>query len=259
MEDINSIKITMAQMMENFTKDMAHFQGELNKQAVVETSPPTISSLASQFHAFKTFTVQALQVLQCQVETIGKVADQIEMDSRRNILLLHGLPEENTEDTAAVITKAIVEKLKLSEFTSSDISRCHRMGRLSAPDRPRPILFKLHSAQVRSKIWSSKSSLKSTGVTLSEFLTKARHEAFMAAREKFGVAKCWTWEGSVYVLGHDGKRHRVVSCKEVHGIALARCTVSPGQATAPKAAVAPQLRPKSSRRIAAAGAAVAKK
>ncbi|CAG4982991.1 unnamed protein product [Colias eurytheme] len=50
-------------------------------------------------------------------------------------------------------------------------------------NKPRPILCKLRNLSDKELIWSSKISLKGTGITLSEFLTKSRHEVFMAARE----------------------------------------------------------------------------
>lgn len=42
----------------------------------------------------------------------------------------------------------------------------------------------------------------------------------MAARFKFGISKCWTREGSVFILGADGKRHRIQSLSDLDKIVV---------------------------------------
>lgn len=84
--------------------------------------------------------------------------------------------------------------------------------RTPAVDRPRPILFKLHDAELKIKVWLAKTGLKGIGITLSEFLTKSRH-IFMAARQRCGVSKCWTTDSSIFIIAPDGERLRV-SCQQ---------------------------------------------
>lgn len=142
----------------------------------------------------------------------------MEMHSRRKILLLHGVVEVKGENLVEVISNVIKTHLKLDGFNASDIKRCHRMGRPTAPHKHRPILVKFQQVVMRDKIWFAKTKLKGSGITASEFLTKSRHDVFMAAREKFGVTKCWTREGCVYVLSTDGERHRVVTMADLNKI-----------------------------------------
>ncbi|XP_048478041.1 uncharacterized protein LOC125488740 [Plutella xylostella] len=106
------------------------------------------------------------------------------------------------------------------------------MGRMG--DKPRPILVKFKDLALRNTVWYSKAKMKGSGVTLSEFLTKPRHEAFMAARERVGVKQCWTRDGCVVVLGADGKQHRVVTLAELDQV-CPPTSQNVGQA-APKAA-----------------------
>lgn len=216
MEGINeAISHTLAEMMVSFTKRMDSFDETLRKKT---TSPASVEGLAEEFAAFKTFIVGSLRSLQLQVACIARETDQLEMRSRRKILLLHGIPEQPKDDTAAAVVRTVVDTLRQTSFTTRDISRCHRMGRQS-DGKPRPILFKLCDVAVRGKIWSAKSALKGSGITLSEFLTKARHDVFMAARQRFGMSKCWTMEGSVYVIGADGSRRRVRCMEDLSAIA----------------------------------------
>ena len=84
------------------------------------------------------------------------------------------------------------------------------MGRApTLAERPRPILFKFCDAVDRGKVWFSKTQLKGTGITMSEFLTKRRHHLFIQARQCLGVRNCWTREDRIYVLAPDGTRQRI--------------------------------------------------
>lgn len=197
-----------------FLQRMNAFQEELQKSP----SSASTSTVATEFSSFRVFMLAALNGLQDQITLLAREADNQEMRARRKILLIHGLPEETKEDTAAIVAKAVVERLRMSDFTSSDINRCHRMGRSSNPDRPRPILLKVRDMTLRNKLWYAKTTLKGSGVTLSEFLTKPRHETFIAARQRFGVTKCWTRDGFVFVLGRDGSRHRISCIAELNKI-----------------------------------------
>lgn len=212
---MDSLTNSLSELKELFHTKMSAFEDELQK---APPSPVTTSSLAAEFTMFRTFITQALNGIQQQVELLARSVDQIEMRGRRKILLLHGVDEEQKEDTAKVITEVICNKLQLSDFTVANISRCHRMGRAVA-NKTRPILFKVGSLAVRDKIWFSKAKLKATGVTMSEFLTKGRHDVFLAARERCGVTKSWTKAGCVYVLGPNDTRHRVESLAELDRIA----------------------------------------
>ncbi|CAH2096631.1 unnamed protein product [Euphydryas editha] len=44
--------------------------------------------------------------------------------------------------------------------------------------------------------------------TPSEFLTKVRHNAFLVARERARINKCWTREGTIFVVTSEVTRHR---------------------------------------------------
>lgn len=203
--DNTEFQTSTHQMVVDFTKRMEYFEEELKKNL---NQAPNISSLSAEFSSFKAFTLSALRALQDQLEVHARSIDQLEMRGRRKILLMHGVPEDQKEDTISVVASTVASKLKMPQFTSADISRCHRMGRPSS-NKPRPILFKLHDVAVRDNVWFAKTNLKNTGITLTEFLTKSRHEVFMAARQRFGITKCWSREGSVYIALADGNRQRV--------------------------------------------------
>lgn len=74
------------------------------------------------------------------------------------------------------------------------------------------------SSGVRDRIWFGKTKFKGSGITVSEFLTKQRHQAFMAARHKFGVQKCWTKDGVIHIINSKGVRHRITKSSELDKI-----------------------------------------
>lgn len=209
----------MEAIQESMTSMMEMFQEKLNKiENEMKSAPNTTSgtsNLISEFSSFKIFVKQAFENLKQQIEVLVLNVDRLDMHSRRKILLLHGIPESKKEDPTLAVVKMIQEKFKLSDFTSSHIQRCHRMGRLQDSQKQRPILVKFCDMTLRNKIWFSKTLLKGSGVTVSEFLTKLRHNVFVSAREKFGISNCWTRDGYIYVIGSDGVRHRISTLSEL--------------------------------------------
>ncbi|CAH2101679.1 unnamed protein product [Euphydryas editha] len=210
---MDSIKNTVAELTEQFNNRMTEFQKEL------KTSVPTVSSSSNievQFNAFRSFVLAALENLQRQVELLSRQADEIEMRTRKKILLVHGVPEAKIE-TSVTLTKMLSERMQLPELTKDSIHTLHRLGQ-SNSDRPRAILIKFKETSLRNKVWFSKKSLKGSGVTLSEFLTRCRHRIFQTARQRFGVNRCWTRDGTVVVMGPDGTKHRIYSIADLNSI-----------------------------------------
>ncbi|XP_048484577.1 uncharacterized protein LOC119693580 [Plutella xylostella] len=230
---MESIKETIAEMMGQLNTRMASFEAQINKSP----ASPSASGLAVEFAAFRSFTVSAFNILQKQVEMLARGMDHLDMRSRRKILLIHGVPETKGENVVNAAVRVITGHIEEPELLSpKDVTRSHRMGRLG--DKPRPILVKFKDLTLRNKVWFSKAKLKGSGVTLSEFLTKPRHQAFMEARQRVGVKQCWTRDGCVVVLGADGKQHRIVSLAELDQVcppASLNVGVAPPKASSSKA------------------------
>lgn len=221
---MEALKQSLSEMAELFTTRMTAFEEELQKAPTVT---PSTGTLAAEFATFRDFIMTSLSSLQQQVEIVARGLDHLEMRSRRKMLLFHGVSEEDKEDPAATVAKVIATHLKLESFEVGNIKRCHRMGRPTSSQKPRPLLVKLHDVEVRDVIWFAKTRLKGTGVTVSEFLTKARHSLFMAARDELGVDKAWTRAGEVFALGPDGSRLRISTAAD-----LSRLNVQDKPATA---------------------------
>ncbi|XP_059046415.1 uncharacterized protein LOC131850980 [Achroia grisella] len=211
-------KLSLQDTRAEFAQRMEEFEKRLQKAS---SSNSDTTAIAEDFATFKEFTLKSLAALQHQVDLLVLEVDRQEMRSRKRILLIHGVPEARQEDTASVVEGVVVDQLKVIDFTAANISRCHRMGRLNSA-KSRPILVKMCDTGIRDKIWFAKTNLKGSSITVSEFLTKLRHDTFMMARQRFGVKKCWSRDGFIHILCPDGSKHRVSSLAELEKVAPPR-------------------------------------
>lgn len=193
---------------------MSQYECDLKTLSTSDKIPHAdLASLSREFNDFKCLSWQTLKILKTQTELLLQGLDRHETASRRKVLLFHGLAESKEVDIEDKILHILTDQLKLSDITSEHISACHRLG--SNSNKPRPVLVRFQNYKHRSMVWSSKASLKSTGVTVSEFLTKTRHEVFVGARKHFGVKQSWTSEGKIVILLPDKSRRKIELMSEL--------------------------------------------
>ena len=109
--------------------------------------------------------------LECKVVFLPKVeytADKMEQCSRRNSILIHGLPEVKIEDADSLAIKTVKMKMGL-DILSADIDRTHRLG---APPKQsgkvRPVIIKFVLYNDWKKIYTNKKLLKETKVCITD-------------------------------------------------------------------------------------------
>lgn len=90
--------------MEMFQTRIANFEAELQKSP--STSLAASTGLAADFSSFKIFATHSLSALQLQICLLSKTVDNLEMEGRRKMLLIHGIPEQY-EDTSQVVIKVV--------------------------------------------------------------------------------------------------------------------------------------------------------
>lgn len=216
---MEAVQKTIEDLASVFKTSMAEFHKDLQNATAAPASASPTSRLTSEFENFRSFILSSLANLQSQVEILVKLHDQEEMRKRRKMLLVHGVTEIEKEDTLSVLVRVVTNNLKITNIDPLNISRCHRMGQVRG-NAPRPILVKFRDVRMRDNIWFEKTRLKDSGITISEFLNKGRHEVFMAARKSFGVSKCWTRNGIIFISAPDGSRHHITSLAELKAIPL---------------------------------------
>ncbi|PZC81528.1 hypothetical protein B5X24_HaOG212452 [Helicoverpa armigera] len=204
---------SMEALSNTFTSRMAVYEEELKSVSNNEAPHKSIASLSRDYTDFKCLVWKTMSALKLQMELLTLGLDRHEMASRRQVLLLHGLPEKKDEEYVSQAVIVLTEKLKMTNISAVDIASCHRLG--TATGKPRPLLIRFHSLSLRSEVWRSKTMLKGSGLVFTEFLTKPRHDAFLAARKHFGVRQCWTSEGKVVILLPDKSRRKIESPAEL--------------------------------------------
>ncbi|XP_070389694.1 uncharacterized protein [Dermacentor albipictus] len=111
-----------------------------------------------------------------QVVVLNQRLNEFEDRSRRENLIFHGVADsaaetwaQSEEKICSVLNSALGMNLNKSD---DRISRAHRLGRF-IPNKSRPIIVRFLSSKLRETILSSKSKLKTTGVSVSEDFCKA--------------------------------------------------------------------------------------
>jgi len=145
-------------------------------------------------------------------ENLAVVTDELNeqlQNRRRNMVLIHGVEEkggkeaENTDKIAmevfAKINVPIVEK---------QINRSHRLGprkRNSNDKKKRPIIVSFCSYKEKKLVYDAKKLLKSTGITITESLTKNRYTLYQQCQETYGYKNVWTYDGRIWCCVNDTK------------------------------------------------------
>ena len=143
--------------------------------------------------------------LRGKVDDITAETDRQEQYSRRNCLLIHGLPESKNENTDLLAMEAIETKMNI-KITDNDIDRTHRIGKPKNNGKPRPVIIKFVRYNDRKKIFSSKKLLKDSGVSITESLTAFRMKKLTNARETFRFRNVWTVDRRIF-YSENGSQH----------------------------------------------------
>ena len=159
------------------------------------------------------------------VEELQIKLDDQEQRSRNQCLLFHGIDEKEgnvKENTDNLVIDIIKSKLQINDFSLVDIQRSHRLGPKkpgrnlrSTQDIKRPIIVRFASWRVRNKVFKTKKELKGSKISITEKLTRYRHQLYKAAMNKYGVKNTWTSEGHVLVKKDDNKIESIESMDDI--------------------------------------------
>ena len=130
------------------------------------------------------------------IESLKSWLDRQEQYSRRNCLLIHGLPESKNENTDELVIDAIKEKMG-EEIEKNEIDRSHRIGVPKNNGKNRPIIIKFVRYNTRCKIFKNRKKLKGKSISVTQSLTKKRMEALKKAREDHGFKNVWSSEEKI--------------------------------------------------------------
>ena len=185
--------------------DLTKFKSELNSQVLdMKNTADFISGKYDKVNNTANLALDKSEKLQqenlklqTEIEELKLVADEAEQYSRRNCLILTGVPEvqkENTDD----IVKDVAQKWLNVQLDTRSIDRSHRLGKKTLHGNPRPIIVKLCNYHDKEKMYQAKKNLKGTKIMIVESLTKRRLELLKRAKETFGATNVWTLEDRIF-------------------------------------------------------------
>ena len=103
---------------------------------------------------------QKVSSLKNEHEQLKSDVENQEQCSRRNCVLVHGIPKEQGEGSDSIVLNAINEHLE-EELTEDDIERAHRVGKPKQNKKtPRLIIIKFVRYNCRRRIFLNKKNLK---------------------------------------------------------------------------------------------------
>ena len=138
--------------------------------------------------------------LRGKVDSITAETDRQEQYSRRNCLLIHGIPENKNENTD-VLTMEVIDTMIDIKIVENNIDRTHRIGNQKKNGKPRPVIIKFVRYNDRKKVFSSKKLLKDSGVSITESLNGFRMKKLTNTRENFGFRNVWTVDVGMFYSG----------------------------------------------------------
>ena len=140
-----------------------------------------------------------------KVDDLSEAVEKQEQYSRRNCLLLHGIPEKKQENTDELNIKTIYEHLDI-DITDRNMDTIHRIGNpRNADEKPSPIIIKLVKYNDRKKIFGSKKKLKGKKIPITESLMVTRMKKLNKARERYNFKKVWTSDRKISYKDGSGK------------------------------------------------------
>lgn len=202
-----------------FNTKMAEYDEKINKLASSSSiGVVDINSLSQDFTNFKNLVWKALSLIKNQTELLSLSVERHEGFLRRNVLLVHGIPEDHHETLMSKVTSIIKNQMSIADFSNGSIEVCHRLG--IHKGKARPVLIRFRELHQKELVWANKTALKGSGLTISEFLTKSKHHLFMEARKVFGVNKCWSSNSKIIVLLPDKNRVTIEQMDDLHRLIL---------------------------------------
>lgn len=145
---------------------------------------------------------EKVSILSNEKKDLEKIIDRQEQYSRRNCILIHGVKEEQNEDTDNVVVKIIKDNLE-EDVPLTELDRSHRIGKKNSNGKARPIIVKFARYNVRRKVFYSKKKLKGKNISITESLTKFRMEKLQEARELYDRKNVWTYDGRIMFKVND--------------------------------------------------------
>lgn len=201
----DSVKSAIQNCMADIFKQIETKFEELfaKKNEEIENLKSSLSNLTLKVEQDKTIITE-----------LNEKMDALEQYSRRNCLLITGVPPTDNENTdSSVIEIARVMNSKLNspmDITLKDIDRSHRIGE--------KIIVKFSSYNVRRSFYSNR-KLADKGIFINESLTKKRNTVLYECRKlrrEHKLESAWSVDGDIKIKLPNGSIHKIVNIDDVN-------------------------------------------
>ena len=142
---------------------------------------------------------------------LEEAIERHEQYSRRNCLIIHGLPAKKNENTDEEVEDCLWHMMGV-EINDADLDRTHRLpskikSYKSAVNAPLPpIIVKFISHNLKSFVYFLKKKLRGLNYLITESLTRTRVECVKKLeelRKKKKISSYWTIDGTIYYTKFD--------------------------------------------------------
>lgn len=144
-----------------------------------------------------------------KTSTLESQLEELAQYSRRNCIVLHGLPlqtKETKEDTDQLVIDTIKNKMGI-RFSKHDLDRSHRL-----PTPKQPIIVKFLSHNLKSLVYNSKKKLKGSNLLVTEALTPKRRDCLSklaSLRKEKKILSYWTMDGKIFFTKPDEPNKKI--------------------------------------------------
>ena len=215
----DTLKDLQAKMIEMFMLAQKTNESQIKGEQQLIDLTKSVKFISEQFDAYEKDRKEKEEIIKNLegkvnnlTETVAKLikkADDQEQYSRRNCLLVHGLPENSRENTDDLVISMFKNEMDMEVF-SDDIDRSHRIGKKKDdPNKVRPVIVKFTRYNVRSNVYRNKKRLKGKKLSITESLTKLRLEKLKEAKDEFGFKNVWSTDGRILFKDEGSDQTRV--------------------------------------------------
>lgn len=150
--------------------------------------------------------------------------EEQEQYSRRNTLLLHGIPERPQENTDKLLCDFAKEKLEI-EISPMDLDRTHRVGSFTSRDgstRIRPVIAKFSRYGPRQAVYAARAKLKGSKIYIHENLTTERQIWMQKIRKKYPTPhnRVWSQDGRIKIRTETDRILTVSSARDMRTLQI---------------------------------------
>lgn len=211
-EDISSMKDEVGKMVERLTKQIEKLEADnFEIRQKNDKLGCEIVKLRGENAELKNELTKSVK----EITAVRRVQNDNEQHGRQWNIRVYGVGEgageggrdETVKECVGKCVKVIKERVGV-QVEEKDFEIAHRLGKRGGT-RPRPIIARLFSRQVRGEVLANRRKLKGTGISIGEDLTQANYNLLKRVSAHSATLSSWSTNGKVWAMLKNGKKLRI--------------------------------------------------